>query len=315
MATVTDLSDRELRKELTKQRKRAEAIDKLDAAKVVGSGRADATLAELADAGDAIKRLSAERDRRERAKQGDSILQGIRQARAIREQDDARAAQKTERAAALEGLHLRTPPRGPHYVAARLTQSEGEQLLALAQRWDEAGTLPAKDEARWEQLVCKAGDDPHIFEREREEKALRQTEERLRDQARQDSLRQRPAAPPGTALLPGFLAAWVTDRSEGGLDVERLGILAAVLLGLENRVPTVAGSRIEDGPDGEPVMVGATDPLRVDPRDGSLTTQEAFSFLFENRLLRRERVDGELCITAGERIRNLYAPKEGARDG
>jgi hypothetical protein len=97
-------------------------------------------------------------------------------------------------------------------------------------------------------------------------------------------------------------------KSQGSLDVYRLGVLAAVLLGLETRTPTLHGARVEDI-DGHVFMVAPS--LRIDAPDGSTTIQEAADFLKQNKLISFDRVDGELRVGHGEHLKNLYGTAEG----
>jgi hypothetical protein len=106
----------------------------------------------------------------------------------------------------------------------------------------------------------------------------------------------------------GLLLDWVVDRAEGSCDQFKLGALAAILPGLQNRGPTLAGARIEENGDGEIFMVAPSTPLRVDARDGSLDTSRAIDYLAKNKLLEITRTpSGELCIGLGARVKKLNA--------
>ena len=84
----------------------------------------------------------------------------------------------------------------------------------------------------------------------------------------------------------------------GSLDQHKLSVLCSVALGLENHRPTLAGARIETGPDGEAVMVVDSSTLRTIFGGWSESVGEAIRYLARNRLLEIEYEGGSGRIRA-----------------
>jgi hypothetical protein len=102
----------------------------------------------------------------------------------------------------------------------------------------------------------------------------------------------------------------LVEARDDGLTPFRLGVISGIVGGIENKIPPLAGSRIEDG-----YVVGAESPLRfVSSRDGSLQVAEAIEYLRRAQLLSVERSPDGMRIGLGERLKPLY-PEGGEKDG
>lgn len=253
-----------------------------------------------------VKTNQARRAQIRQAREHDAFTQNIRHDRAMRKAGEEQARRdaelKKQRAAALEALHMlehQLPlPKGPRYVAARLTQNEGETLLSIARRLEDGKTLNRRQQARLDNLVDKASEEPGLCARLRADEQAKEQAAKAAEKARRAALKQRPAPPPGSLILPPYLSDWLLSTKPGSLDQHKLSVLCSVALGLENHRPTLAGAHIETGPDGEAVMVVDSSTLRTIFGGWSESVGEAIRYLARNRLLEIEYEGGSGRIRA-----------------
>jgi hypothetical protein len=295
-------------------------LRKLEAAPDPGTAdERERTLTRMSGLVSKVKTNQARRASIRQAREYDALSQSIRQDRAMRkaaEEHERKAAElRAQRAAALEALHLlehQLPlPKGPRYVAERLTQAEGEALLSIARRLQDGKTLNRRQQARLDDLVDKAAGEPRMSGRLRADEQAKEQAAKAAEETRRAALKQRPAPPPGSLILPSFLSDWLLSTKPGSLDPLKLGVLCSVALGLENHRPTLAGAHIETDPDGEAVMVVDSSTLRTALPGWSQTVGEAISYLARNRLIEIEYEGTSARIKAGARLRTLYRTTEG----
>lgn len=298
---LTRLSDRELRKQISRE---ARTFHKLDAVEPsiedIRSGKGDELIEDMVAVGASMDSKKRELNRRQHERDRRQWASNTLRARDLRERESA----KTQRAKTREALQL--VGFNTDIALERLTEGEGAELLGLARALRGSKGLDDEGHARYEALICQVAGDPDWFERPRREAALQAKQAALAEQARIASLPQRPAPPPGSVVIPRYMVNWLTSRKDGSLDAVTLGTLAGVVGGLENRLPTLHGARIEEV-DGEPVMVVPAGTLRFPGGDGSLAVARAIEYLKENELLRVERGPDGLRIAVGERMKKLYA--------
>jgi hypothetical protein len=215
---VTELSEKELRRQIDGAEKEFRQLDGLDAGEIVRAGDTDATLSAMARAAAVVDQATAELARRDAARaakdqSGRSIPERMRLSRAVRESTPRShpGSQGLEQVLRLSYPELH---QGVELDVSRLSDEEGEELTTLVGRkWaaahpdtsePESEPLSAEDEKRVEELLGACAGDRSFFRRKRKEASIARARNEIRAEARRD-----PRARSVTAAL--FSDPWLAD--------------------------------------------------------------------------------------------------------
>lgn len=235
---------------------------------------------------------------------------GELQRRAQAQRDRNFAVRWGRRSSPLELVVERDPSLlwGVTLVVSRLSDADLDELRSLLKKLRAEGELSSRERTRYEKIVGKAAGEIGLYERKRREVAQAKEADELADTIRVASLRpRRKLAEPGSVGLPRLVHRWLA-QSRGQWDVLDVGVLATVLLVLENESAegVVLNAHVERDPDGEPVLVigGELQDLRLHPGcapdGGTLSTQAAIRTLSHNKWLTLAREGRKLRIRRGE---------------
>ena len=189
----------------------------------------------------------------------------------------------------------------------RLREAEGVELLALVEeRYD--GELSGRKLKRYERLVGTLAGEPALFERKRKEAEADAAEALEAERARLEAMPVRRYEGKGGIYLPAFLHSWLMGSAEG-LNVTDLGVLAAILFGIEHGRSPFHRSHVTDGA----IVLDAgagyqlLTCLNPDLELGAGRVLEAVEYLRRNDWLEIDRSDGRTRIRLGERARRQLA--------
>ena len=195
--------------------------------------------------------------------------------------------------------------RGRMLSSSRLSTAEGVELLALVEDRI-AGTLGTRQRKRYEQLVGIAAGDPGLFEAARKEREAAEAVAAEAERARLDAMPLRSYTGRGGAYLPAFVCSWLTDSRAGTLTVTDVGVLAAILLAIENGEPLFVGSAIEAGA----IVLDAAHGFQLragigDDCTGASRVRDSVRYLADNDWLAVSAEGGRTRIELGPRARKL----------
>lgn len=294
MATtdLSDLSARQLEKTKKEAEKAFSQLEAADVSKILREGKGPETLAAMRAA---VKtRSAAQAELAQRSRAVDAAIRGAPVRKRFEEEARTREQRKADMKPAVRALgRITLPPGVLNLDPSKLTPEQGEELFEIV--FSEELRSPAQ-QSRQEALIELAGDAPGLFERLRQEGEIAAKEAKLAEETRFASLPERTYTGRGGVYLPAELVHDVVEARDDGMTAFRLGVLAAILLGIENKIPTLVGARVEDDE-----FVGASEPLRIDPRDGSLGVTDAIHYLKLNEWIETDREGGELRIRRGKR--------------
>lgn len=176
---------------------------------------------------------------------------------------------------------------GARLDASRLTPAEGKELLALVEL-RRSGELSGRKRARLEKLAGTLAGEPALYERRRQEAESTAAETPALEGARD-------------VYLPAYLLRWL--ETPDALSVTELGVLAAVLLSLENGRTPFYGSEVRDGA----IILGGGSPFQlagnVDNELSARAVADAVRYLADAGWLELDTAEGRTRITPGKRAK------------
>ena len=180
---------------------------------------------------------------------------------------------------------------GRALVADRLTPSQGEDLLGLANERAEHG-LSGRKRRRYETLIEQAADAPGLFEQARKAREAEQAAE------------ARGALDRGPIVLPPEVSDWLFDRRDGSLTAADAGVLVAVLCSIERGVSCFARSEV----DGDRIVLDPAGSIQLLPSmDGNrgASCRDSLRYLADLELLELGTEDGtgRTTVARGEQLR------------
>jgi hypothetical protein len=328
-----ELSDSALKAKGRSAAKAIERLNALDAGQLVAEKKVDSTLVQLENAIETAEQVDAEFQRRSRAQEEHD-----------REQAPFRIDRwnKTEAKAKKSANVLTVLGHVASFghpelvgetalVGSRLTDEELDELTELVRRkrallkgTPNAEELTDTETGRYEALVGKAAGDEGLFERKRRDKVAKAKLGQLKEERRMASLPKRPIyAEPGSIELPRTVFSWLVaevNRDGAAWGISEVGMLAAILLSFENRIPILkGGSFVEEA--GELVLaapwgMGSEVPLvnRVQGStldgNGGVKVRSSLATLHRNNWLVVEQSVSEIRVRLGENARKLRNPEQ-----
>jgi hypothetical protein len=271
---LEELSDSDLKQQERLAERTLARIEKLDAARLVAEGKADSTLEQMAQALDTVEEVDAERQRR--VKVEDERLREQAPFAVKRWSEQEARTKKRAKVATVLGHVARfghAELQGEKLVGSRLSDEELDELRDLVNRKRallkgraNAEELTKAETERYERLVGQCAGDVELFQRKRRHKAARAKLGELKEERRVASLPKRPIyAEPGSIELPRSVFSWLVaeiNRDGSSWGITEVGLLAAVLLSFENRIPILKdGHFVEEA--GELVLVAPWGPART----------------------------------------------------
>lgn len=193
---------------------------------------------------------------------------------------------------------------GARLDASRLSIKQGEELLELVEQ-RRAGELSGRKQKRYEGLVGTLAGEPALFERKRKEAESTAAEADALERARVEAMPLRRFEGRGGVYLPAYLFSWLMTPTSDGLNVTDVGILAAILFGLEHGRSPFLNSEVDAGA----ITLDGSAKYQLLPYlnpEGELSASrvsEAVRYLADSRWLELETAAGRTRIRPGERAR------------
>lgn len=301
MEALSDLSDRELQKKVK--------ADRREVAKLAAAPADAEVVRRVGLLVDDVNAAEAEIGRRQFRSNQD-----LAWARRERREREERRRQPSPLSAVARLLHTSgAPPEitGLALDPDNLQGDEADELLALTQARAK-GALDDEGWARWEVLLGRAVGDSGLFPRKRRERQQAAEQAALVQAEREAALPERTVTGRGLAVLPQSLFEELVDRRPDTLSIADVGVLAAVVLSIEGRIPLLPNSRMENGV----LVVDGVDQLALpgylnaDGRDdvgspGRIRVRPAVDMLHRGGWLQLDTSRGDLRITIGERLKEV----------